>query len=68
MEVAIYQSREGNDHYNLKLSQRKASQLEAWILEKYGLADRCCIKGMGETPDKTAFRNTQMSLKIQQCP
>lgn len=68
LEVAVYQSREGNDQYNLHLSQRKASQLEGLVSEKCGLADRCRIKGMGETPDKKTFRYTKMLLKIQRCP
>lgn len=68
LEVEIYECYQGADHYYLRLSQQKALQITEWVLEKYKLAHRFCIKGMGKDVGKVYLHRTQMLLKIQRCP
>jgi OOP family OmpA-OmpF porin len=69
IEVAGYTDSRGKDKYNLKLSQRRAEAVRAYLITKGIAADRLTAKGFGETnpvaDNKTAegrFKNRRVEL------
>lgn len=69
VEVAGYTDSKGKDKYNLKLSQRRAEAVRAYLISKGIAADRLSAKGFGETrpvaDNKTAegrFKNRRVEL------
>lgn len=69
VEVAGYTDSRGKDKYNLKLSQRRAEAVRAYLISKGVAADRLTAKGFGETKpvadNKTAegrFKNRRVEL------
>lgn len=69
VEVAGYTDSKGKDQYNLKLSQRRAEAVRAYLISKGIAADRLTAKGFGETKpvadNKTAegrFKNRRVEL------
>ncbi|MBI3431715.1 MAG: OmpA family protein [Hydrogenophilales bacterium] len=69
VEVAGYTDSRGKDKYNLKLSQRRAEAVRAYLIGKGIAADRLTAKGFGETrpvaDNKTAegrFKNRRVEL------
>lgn len=69
VEVAGYTDSKGKDKYNLKLSQRRAEAVRAYLISKGIAADRLTAKGFGETKpvadNKTAegrFKNRRVEL------